>query len=78
MGQIQYADDDVPGDGEPPDDERAARPRSTGGSVLAAAMLGVGKVLEPDKTEVQIEIEAPGDPDERRITLDFGELPPLR
>jgi hypothetical protein len=55
----------------------ALRPRSTGSSVLAAAMLGMGQVLEPEKTQVQIEIEAPGDPDDQPFDLDFGALPPL-
>ena len=55
----------------------ALRPRSTGSSVLAAALLGMGQVLEPEKTQVQIEIEAPGDPDDQPFDLDFGVLPPL-
>jgi hypothetical protein len=59
------------------DDETQARPRNAGSSVLAAAMLGIGRVLEPDKTEVQIEIVAPGDPDDLPLDLDFGGLPPL-
>lgn len=72
-------DDDAPEPGvEVPDEtEPRPRPRSAGSTVLGAAMLGVGRVLEPDKTEVQIEILAPGDPDDQPFDLDFGDLPPL-
>lgn len=54
-------------------------PRKGGsGSVLAAAMLAVGEIIEPERTTVEVEQEA-GDPDDALdgIRLDFGDLPPL-
>lgn len=57
-----------------PTDRRSAR----SGAILAAAMLGVGEVIEPQKTEVAIEQLADGGDDDTLITkLDFGGLPPL-
>ncbi|MEQ8719339.1 MAG: hypothetical protein RIE08_17160 [Acidimicrobiales bacterium] len=55
-----------------------ARRRGGSGSVLAAAMLAVGEIIEPEKTTVEVEQEA-GDPDDALdgIRLDFGDLPPL-
>lgn len=52
--------------------------RKTGqGSILAAAMLAMGEILEPEKTKVVIE-QADDDPlDDLPFTLDFGDLPPL-
>ena len=74
---------------EPSDDDQlwwvpgADHPRrptrsSSSGSVLAAAMLAVGEILEPDKVRVEIPQEAPSDRgDDEPFTLDFGILPPL-
>jgi hypothetical protein len=52
--------------------------QSKGNSALAAAMLGLGQVLEPEKTKVEIEQanDDPFDPD-AELDLDFGDLPPL-
>lgn len=51
---------------------------SSSGSVLAAAMIAVGEILEPDKVRVEITQEAPSDRgDDEPFTLDFGTLPPL-
>lgn len=51
--------------------------RSLGGSVLAAAMLAVGEILEPEKTEVIIE-QASDDPfGDADLRLSFDGLPPL-
>lgn len=52
---------------------------SVQGSVLGAAMLGLGEVIEPEKTKADIEITAsvdaaePGPLDD----FDFGDLPTL-
>lgn len=56
----------------------AAR-RTGSGSILAAAMLAVGEIIEPEKTTVEI---AQADDDRHDddldgIRLDFGDLPPL-
>jgi hypothetical protein len=72
-----HEDEDEDETPDPDETEPRPRPRSAGSTVLGAAMLGVGRVLEPDKTEVQIEILAPGDPDDQPFDLDFGDLPPL-
>lgn len=44
--------------------------------MLAAAMLGVGEVLEPHKTKVVIE-QQNDDPLDDGLGLDFGDLPAL-
>ena len=63
---------------EPREPEPAAKPRTSmgGGAVLAAAMLAIGDILEPDKAGVEIAEQADDDsgPD---FGLDFGDLPPL-
>lgn len=46
-------------------------------SVLAAAMLGLGEVIEPHKTEVSIEAPADAVDDDPLGRFDFGGLPPL-
>ena len=62
-------------------EERLETPRLKRGTAaaapaLAAAMLAVGEVIEPDKTEAVGEMQSsdPVDPD---LALDFGALPPL-
>ena len=54
-----------------------SRRRTTGVDVLAAAMLAVGEIIEPEKTEVHIIMptDAPGGDD--GFDLDFGGLDPL-
>ena len=57
---------------------RREEPRRTGqGSVLAAAMLAVGEILEPEKTQVEIQQENDDPEPDLPVTLDFGDLPPL-
>lgn len=54
-------------------------PRQTAtGSMLAAAMLGLGEVIEPEKTRVEIAVEViqAKEPD-ASLDLDFGDLPKL-
>ena len=55
---------------------------SSGGSgavILGAAMIAVGEIIEPDKTNVEIaEVSDEHEPDpEQELKLDFGDLPPL-
>lgn len=54
-----------------------SRAKTAGASVLAAAMLAVGEILEPEKTEVTIEQLAEADMDDPLAGLHFGELPPI-
>ncbi len=63
---------------EDSDQAPARTVRGTGGSMLAAAMLGLGQVLEPERTEVTIEQEGdqPLD-DDPLASLDFAGLPPI-
>lgn len=53
--------------------------RTFGGAVLAAGMLGLGEVIEPTKTDVEMEqvAESPDPEDDPLAGLSFGELPPL-
>ncbi len=61
----------------------AARPRSRPlrqTSVLGAAMIAVGEIIEPDKTRVDIEIQAEkpsGEPYDLPFSVGFGDLPDL-
>ena len=51
-----------------------------GGSVVAAAMLGLGEVLEPEKTQTDVVIQQSLDDDDdlgRSFDLDFGQLDDL-
>ena len=68
-------------DDEPEDDETPPPPMpraGPGASVIAAAMLGLGEVLEPEKTKVDIEEQAEADDqDDLLIDLHFGDLPPI-
>ena len=63
-------------DGEP--DPRPVKRSTSGATVLAAAMLGLGEVLEPQKTAVEIAQVADDDePDDLPFPMDFGDLPSL-
>ena len=72
------------GDDDDDEVERATSPASeqlvkgTGAvSVLGAAMLAVGDILEPEKTTVEI-VQTNDDPiDDLPFNIDFGDLPPL-
>ena len=61
--------------GEPP----RRRGSAAGGSVLAAAMLAVGEILEPQNLDVEIQEEAPSDllDPAGGLELGFGDLPDL-
>ena len=62
----------------PVTEARPSPPRRTGqGSVLGAAMLAVGDILEPEKTKVEIQQENDDPEPDLPFTLDFGDLPPL-
>ena len=47
------------------------------GSILGAAMLGLGEIIEPEKTKVEIQQEDDRPLDDAPFELEFGELPPL-
>lgn len=59
--------------------ERRQRPvRSAGStSVLGAAMLAMGRILEPHNLHVEIQAEASQPGDDLPFRLDYGGLPPL-
>jgi hypothetical protein len=61
-------------------DEAPAAPRKSKGgavTVLGAAMIAVGDILEPEKTSVEI-VQTDDDPEpDSPFTLSFGDLPPL-
>lgn len=57
-----------------PSPPRRVRPGAA--PMLAAAMLAVGEIIEPEKTEVEIAVEA-GEPLDDGIKMTFGDLPPL-
>ncbi|MDH3704924.1 MAG: hypothetical protein OES57_02590 [Acidimicrobiia bacterium] len=68
-------DDEAEDEQTPPPPKPRAGP---GASVIAAAMLGLGEVLEPEKTKVDIEeVAEADDQDDLLIDLHFGDLPPL-
>lgn len=50
---------------------------SSSGSVLAAAMIAVGEILEPGNVRVEIQEEASMENDDLLSTLHFGDLPPF-
>ncbi len=68
---------------EEPSDEEFAVPiperKSTANSapVMAAMMLAVGEIIEPEKTHVEIAVEHAKPVDEDPFDLNFGDLPPL-
>jgi len=73
-----YPGEEPSEEGEPRP-ERHPDPRASGAvNLLAAAMLAVGHVMEPEKTEVAIVAETSSDPFANLpFRLDFGNLPPL-
>jgi len=55
-------------------------PRRTGGAnpVLAAAMLAVGEIIEPEKTKAEVvQTDDRPEDDGDELDLDFGHLPPV-
>lgn len=67
-------------DDDPLDDSDApipVRKKSTATSIAFAAMLGFGKVFQPEKTEVTIEQHNDDPIDKPDFEIDFGNLPPL-
>lgn len=67
---------DAPG---PPQPRSTRRKGGVVTSSLAAAMLAIGDIVEPQRSDVGIEAvaEDPGSTDSLLNKLDFGELPPL-
>ena len=64
---------------DPPPPTIRERAGGTAAGIVVAAMIGVGEVLEPDKTAADIEIVGESPKDEPIVDLDltFGGLPPL-
>lgn len=78
MSEIDPTDESREADNPEPDAPRPAKRPTAGGSVMAAAMLGLGEVIEPNKTRVEIEQIAEDDePDDLPFEVDFGDLPGL-
>lgn len=75
-GARDPADRDVRGSDAPSAPSKAVK---GGRSVLAAVMIGLGQVLEPEKFDEDMHIEAPADddPDDPLKGIGFGNLPPL-
>jgi hypothetical protein len=59
----------------PPRRRPVERSAKVNNSVLAAAMLAVGEIIEPSNTHVEIVAEAPAL--NLPLDIDFGDLPPL-
>ena len=63
-------------DGPLPATTRITKRGGSGVTVLSAAMLAVGEILEPEKANV--EMEQPADSlDDGDFELSFGDLPPI-
>lgn len=62
----------------PPSPRRAVKKGGVVASALAASMLAIGDIIEPQRTEVGVEAAA-DETDTKGLldTLDFGGLPPL-
>lgn len=76
-GESPDPDDQPPS--SPPVAATAGGPRSAAsGSMLAAAMLAVGRIIEPQNTDVEITAESPSGPEGPDwLDLDFGDLPEI-
>lgn len=68
--------EDMP-DGPLPAATRIVKGRGGGVTVLSAAMLAVGEILEPEKANVEIEQQADDTGDDLGLDLSFGDLPPI-
>jgi len=66
--------DDVGAASTASEPQHRAPPR---GTVLAAAMIGLGQVLEPQNHKEPTVLVAPAPDDEPDDQLSFGDLPPL-
>jgi hypothetical protein len=53
--------------------------KSSSGAVtmLSAAMIAVGEILEPEKASVEIEQPSDSTDDDAGLDLSFGDLPPI-
>ena len=72
-------DDELSGAEKSGTEKQVKKLGSVQGSVLGAAMLGLGEVIEPEKTKADIEITASADASGPGPLEDFnfGELPEL-
>ena len=64
-------------DGPLPASTRLTKSSSGAVTVLSAAMLAVGEILEPEKTTVEMEQPADTTDDDSGLELSFGDLPPI-
>lgn len=64
---------------DPPPPTIRERAGGTAAGIVVAAMIGIGEVLEPEKTNADIEIVGESPENEPILDLDltFGGLPPL-
>ncbi len=73
--ELEPIDDSV-FDGPPPTIRQKVG-GNTAAAIASAAMLGIGEVLEPEKTRAKVEIVNEAPDDQPIIDLDFGDLPDL-
>lgn len=71
-----HDDEEMP-DGPLPAATRITKSKGGGVTVLSAAMLAVGEILEPEKANVEIEQQADDTGDDLGLDLSFGDLPPI-
>ncbi|MEM8705571.1 MAG: hypothetical protein AAGE98_03890 [Actinomycetota bacterium] len=64
-------------DGPLPVTSRIVKSGTGGVTVLSAAMLAVGEILEPEKAAVEIAEQADDQTDVLDIEITFGDLPPI-
>ncbi|MEM1335480.1 MAG: hypothetical protein AAGG08_18695 [Actinomycetota bacterium] len=72
----QMGDPTLP-DGPLPVTSRIVKSGTGSVTVLSAAMLAVGEILEPEKAAVEIAEQADDQTDVLDIELSFGDLPPI-
>lgn len=72
----QHGAEELP-DGPLPAATRITKRKGGSVTVLSAAMLAVGEILEPEKANVEIAQEADDSGDATDFDLSFGDLPPI-
>lgn len=70
-------DDEGFRDGPLPAATRITKSSSTSVTMLSAAMIAVGEILEPEKANVEMEQPADSMDDDAGLDLSFGDLPPI-
>ena len=64
-------------DGPLPAATRITKKSGGAATVLGAAMIAVGEILEPQNTNVELEQPADSLDDDSELDLTFGDLPPI-